>query len=302
MTYLPTFAKFVRTDWARDHPGDCDTARQWAVYNDRVYREVQDVLQDPFIVAQRGQGIVAEELAKGILEAVFDAAWVEEKFPLADERDPANPRWIVKAYRRRELARRVYEFQSHPWFQDFVTYTRTNEVTSALFEADVLHTLMRMPGTVTRGTTTGSRGEDFDVHLELGTAGQVPIEVKCKQDGTPYSTATIRNTVKTAIKQLPKGHTGWLFLQLPASWVGPRLEEEYAQTLHDAIRQTSRIGAVLTAIDKPHLDVDRGTFRLNRDWHLLGHPDVPDPLWKAALLLKQLLDGDMDHFAPHAPF
>ncbi|MEV7123742.1 hypothetical protein [Kitasatospora griseola] len=302
MTLIPTFAQFVQSDVVQKPLGSRGTEHIWAVYNDLIHRRVQEILDDPVVVASGARGVADEWIATGLLEAVFDEDWVVKTFPRADERESDKQAAAWQGYRRRELARRVYEFQSHPWFQDFVEYTKTNEVTSALFEADVLQTLMRLPGGVARGTATGPKGENFDVHLELAATGLVPVEVKCKQDDTPYSASTIRNTARDAIEQLPKGKVGWLFMQLPAAWIGPRLEEEYPDILHEALRQTSRVGAVFTAIDRPHYDPARGTFRLTRGWHFFGHPRAPQPLRDAALLLKQLLDEDMDYFAPHAPF
>nr|WTB35252.1 hypothetical protein OG781_42495 [Streptomyces sp. NBC_00830] len=281
MTYIPTiptFADFIETDWSRDFPGESDPLAQWAVYADRVHRGVQILLRDPVVMAAKAEAMVSEELAKELLAAIFGAEWVEKQFPLADQRESGDLSWVWPAHQRRELARRVFEFQSHPWFKDFVTYTRTAEVASAIFEADVLQTLMRMPAGVARVTESGIKGQDFDGLLHVAEVGHIPIEVKYKQDDTPYSTSTIRSTIKGAVKQLPKGQVGWLFLHIPTAWVGPRLEEEYAETLDEALRQTSRVSHVFTAIDKPSLDETRGKIRIHRVWDFYGKPDVPQKL------------------------
>ncbi|MFG3016370.1 hypothetical protein ACGFZB_39205 [Streptomyces cinerochromogenes] len=102
-----------------------------------------------------------------------------------------------------------------------MTCTRTAEVASAIFEADVLQTLMRMPAGVARVTESGIKGQDFDGLLHVAEMGHIPIEVKYKQDDTPYSTNTIRSTIKGAVKQLPKGQVGWLFPAHPHGLGGP---------------------------------------------------------------------------------
>jgi hypothetical protein len=296
--FIATFAEFLAAT-ARERDPVSDVPRAWAVYNEAVYAQVQDMLHDPFIVASRWQGGLSEELAKGFLESIFGPEWVQERFAAADEREPG---WLRFAHQRRELARRVFEFQSHPWFADFVDYTRTNEVASALFEADVLQTLMRMPASVGRVTETKVKGQDYDALIHLGEVGNVPIEVKYKKDDTPYSASTIHSTLKAAARQLPKGQVGWLFLHIPTAWVGPQLEAEYADILHEALRQTSRVAAVFTAIDKPHVDGIRGTAGVRRVWQFWGHEKASEAMWDACLLLKELLDAELALFAPHAPF
>ncbi|MCX5443876.1 hypothetical protein [Streptomyces sp. NBC_00063] len=302
---MQTFADFQAKDWPQQFPDEPDPGIdvQWAVYYDRAYRGMEHLLTDPMVVVEGAEAFVSELIAISMLEVIFDPGWVTKTFPLADDREPADgDRWILPAHQRRELARRVFEFQSYSWFPDFVKYTKENEVSSALFEADVIQTLMRMPGGVTRVTETGVKGQDFDALMNLGPAGRVPIEVKYKEDATPYSPETVRNTVRKAIQQYPKGETGWLFIHMPTTWIGRGLGEAYHEVLDDALRQTSRVGAVFTAVDKPVIDVTAGKIRHRRVWDFYLHPRAPERLREPSLLMAQLLDKEMDAFAPRAPF
>jgi hypothetical protein len=298
MIEVPTFAAWVEENQAHGFP---DEATAWAVYNDQVHRGMRALLLHPEVVANGYEAAVAETAATGFLESAFGADWVKEKFPLADQREELGP-WVRQARQRQELARRVFEFQSEPWFADFLAYTERNEVASSIFEADVLQTLMRMPAGVARVTESGVTGRDFDVLLHLAKIGYLPVEVKYKQDDTPYSKATVRNTVKHAVKQLPRGQVSWLFMHIPTAWVRPGLGDEYNETLYEALRQTSRVGVVFTAVDKPFHDEDAGKIRHRRFWDLYRHDAASQELWEAALLLRDLLGKEMDFFAPRAPF
>lgn len=113
---------------------------------------------------------------------------------------------------------------------------------------------------------------------------------------------TIINTVKGAANQLPKGDKGFVFLRIPSFWVGPQLEDEFAGALAEATRQTSRVAAVITAIDKMHLNADATAGHVTRHHHFFRQHECPDAFWDACLHLKDLLDRELTHFAPSPPF
>ncbi|WP_435972284.1 hypothetical protein [Streptomyces sp. Qhu_M48] len=254
VTLIPTFNDFLTTDWSRLHPGDTTVHAQWAVYDQAISERVLMMLTDPVI--QGSERLATDILAEDLLETFFGPEWVAKRFALADTQGLADLRWLLPAHRRRELARRVYEFQSFPWFQHFVDHTRTNEIPSALFEADVLSALMHLPATVTRNQATGMKGQDFDVLVErLGGQPRIPVEVKNKDDDSALTDNAVRRILKKAATQLPEEEIGWVFLRIPSAWVGSCLEDGYHEMLHDAVRQTSKIGAVFTAIDKLHLRI-----------------------------------------------
>ncbi|KOU46997.1 hypothetical protein ACIQJW_12425 [Streptomyces californicus] len=298
MIEIPTFAAWAAANQAEGFP---DEATAWAVYSDRMYRGMQALFAHPEIAENRQEAAVAEIAAVAFLESILGAVWVRERFPLADHREELGP-WVQQARQRQELARRVFEFQSEPWFDDFIAYTKTNEVASAIFEADVLQTLMCMPADIARVTESGVKGQDFDILLNLAHVGDVPVEVKYKRDDTAFSEATVRNTVKGAAKQLPRGRAGWLFMHVPTAWVRPGRSDDYHEALGEALRQTSRVGVVFTVIDRPFHDQETGKIRHRRFWDVFRGDNASQELWEAALLLRDLLDKGWDFFAPRAPF
>jgi hypothetical protein len=130
----------------------------------------------------------------------------------------------------------------------------------------------------------------------------VPIEAKAKDDDTPFDEKTVINTVKGAATQLPRGSKGTVFVRIPSAWVGTELEEKYADALTEATRQTSRVGAVISAIDKIHLNDDATAGHVTRHFHFFKHNDCPRELWRACLDLKEVLERDLTLFAPSPPF
>jgi hypothetical protein len=312
---IPTFAEF-RAD-PRNLPSlaGLDAITEWVVYDAAVYARVQDILAEP--AAQGRQGAVTDELARDVLTSLFGEAWVKRHFDVPDrvarrecQDSPAQSREVVSlrvlsVQRLRELARRLYEFQSYPWFDHYVAHVRANgDVASSLFEGDVLRTLMRRGARVERTVESGVKGMDFDITATFAGWDQpIPVEAKAKGEDTEYSANTVKNTLRTAAAQMPPGSAGWVFLRIPAAWVGPRLEAGYGDAVFEGVRQTSRIAAVFTAIDKVHLSSDRRSASVQRVWDNFPCPNGPDPLEKVALGLYRFIEHDMDyHFAPQAPF
>jgi hypothetical protein len=128
----------------------------------------------------------------------------------------------------------------------------------------------------------------------VAAAGLPPVRLHDVRHGaaTLMLSAGLDIKVVSGIEPFAHGHFG----------VEALADSEAATGLHEALRQTSRVSAVFTAIDKPFLDEERGKVRINRVWHPYGNPEVSQPLWDAGLLLEELLDSEMERSAPRAPF
>lgn len=125
------------------------------------------------------------------------------------------------------------------------------------------------------------------------------MEVKAKSDSTPWTQNTVRNTVRAAATQLPKGHVGVLFIRIPYGWVGHQLEEEFSFALAEGTRQTTRIGAVVAVIDKPSLSEGDP---VDRFLTYFREPECPDYIWEFCMRLRVYWDGWMTGMAPNSPF
>jgi hypothetical protein len=93
-----------------------------------------------------------------------------------------------------------------------------------------------------------------------------------------------------------------VFVRVPLAWSGAELEARYADALAEATRQTSRVGAVITAIDKVHLNDVATAGHVTTQFHFFKHNECPSELWRVCMHLKEFLDQDLTFLAPSPPF
>lgn len=215
--------------------------------------------------------------------------------------DPQNQaQRAFTVHRKRELARRIHQLQAFEWFPIVREHVRTTQLSGAAFELDVALFLMNLPLKVERTTETRIKEQDFDLRFYMSDP-PLAVEVKAKEDDTEFTLSTIKSTVRTAAKQMPKGRTGFLFIRIPPDWVSSELEENYHDYLAAAARDTSRISAIFTAVDK-FSRVPDGGGRVQRVWDYFRTDNCPDDEWDFALKLRTLNEGDFTFMAPTDPF
>jgi hypothetical protein len=97
----------------------------------------------------------------------------------------------------------------------------------------------------------GQKQSDYDIDY-VRTDGKLSrCEVKSKLQGTEFSEKTIRDTLKAAKSQLPKGETGILLLRVPEEWVPFNNGVAKLQAIIDAIgewiksEKTTRVSSIL---------------------------------------------------------
>jgi hypothetical protein len=311
MALLPTFADWLEAFGLPDAPDNTQDERvtiAWLQYHQAVAEKVDEMHRDP--VAGENLRRLHDILSEDIIDSHLGAGWFSEHVDDSSSSKQGRNYFntdgppairLLAAHRAHELARRLYQLQSFPWFDDVLRRVSTRELSGAGFELDVVFVLHNLVARVTPVEETGHKGDDYDILLDVYGI-KVPVEAKAKDDDTPYTMATVINTVKGAASQLPRGGKGIVFLRLPTPWLGPELEETYADALTEATRQTSRVGAVITAIDKQHLNEDQTAGHVTRVFDYFMVPDCPEELWTACMHLKEILDSDLDIFAPPAPF
>lgn len=311
MSLLLTFADWLDAFGVRVASGYNEDDRltiTWLKYHQAVAEQVEQMQNDsPAGENLRGlfdvlsEDIIDRHLGDGwFSEHVDDSAASNQATNYFNADGPAAAR-LLAAHRSHELARRLYQLQSFPWFDDVVKRIRTRDLSGAAFELDVVLLLHNLVARVTPREETGRKGEDYDIHLNVYGL-EVPVEVKAKADDTPYTAKTVIRTVKGAARQLPSGSTGIVVLRIPTAWVGRELEETYADALHEATRQTTRVGAVITAIDKPHLNRTQTAGHIARVYDFFMSDGCSEELWNACVHLKEFLENDFSFFAPSPPF
>jgi hypothetical protein len=311
MTIIPTFANYLAAVGLPEASGLDENEQvtvRWLQYDQEVWRLVSQMKAEADGSSDlRGLlDVLSEDVIDGHLGTGWFGRHVDRTATSGQTRGYLHPDGppdlrLLSAHRVHELARRLYQLQSFPWFGSVTANLRTRDLSGAGFELDVLQVLHTLVGSITPKEESGVKGEDYDIHLRVGGL-EIPIEVKAKDDETALTSNTVVNTVKAAASQLPKGQTGIVFLRVPPAWVGQSLEETYPDILLEATRQTSRVAAVVSVIDKMHLTVDQTAGHVTRHFDFFRHEDCPEPLWDACLQLKDFLERDLTYFAPSPPF
>lgn len=310
---LETFEQYVANvpaDIAK-HPRDA----LWNYYQqgfERFVSGLQADLANSLAMSEiQARRHVTDIVARAVVEAHFGAIWTATNFDVtpvgrqaagyfysAAEADALR---VLTVHRQREFARRIHQLQSFEWFPLLRNHARTTALSGAAFELDVTVFLMHLPLAVERVAATGVKGLDYDLRYLISDP-PLAVEAKAKDDATPFCESSIRATVKTAIKQMPKGRAGFLFIRLPPRWVSRELEQQYHLFLAEAVRQTSRIAVVFTAVDKVLLNRPGARARVERQWDYFRTTNCSDEKWKLAMWLKSFHDGDFDMAAPGSPF
>jgi len=311
MALLPTFAEWLDVHGLPDALDISEYGRvtvAWLHYHQVVAQTVDEMRADA--VAGANLRALFDVLSEDIIDSHLGQGWFAEHVDRSASSDqtrsylrfegPPAVR-LLSAQRVHDVARRLYQLQSFPWFDNVVGRVRTRDLSGAGFELDVAFVLHHLVAGVAPKEEVGQKGEDYDLQVQVYGLN-VPVEVKAKDDDTPYSDQTVINTVKGAATQLPKGSKGIVFVRIPSGWVGTELEERYPDALGEATRQTSRVGSVITAIDKMALNDDETAGHVTRHYHFFKHDDCPDELWRACLHLKEVLERDLTLFAPSPPF
>jgi hypothetical protein len=187
MALLPTFAQWL--DWygLPEAPDLSDFARvtvAWMQYDEAVGHRIDEMHADP--VAGRNRRVLLDVLSEDIIDSHIGPGWFAEhvdggalssqtrKYLRFD--GPPDTR-LLAAQRVHDLARRLYQLQSFPWFEDFVRKVRTRDLSGASFELNVAWLLHTLVATVTPKKEVGERGEDYDVQLHVYGLS-IPIEVE----------------------------------------------------------------------------------------------------------------------------
>lgn len=305
ISLVPTFAAFQEALACRaGFDGESQLAK-WLMYDQAIHDRVEEMRQDPNLPTPVGQ--LVHHLALDVIESHLGEHWLMEHVGEAAGRGgylvPPAPglQRVLTLHRIHEFARRLYEFQSYAWFDDALARLRTRDLSGASFELDVIWLFTMAASPVDVRVEVGRKGEDYDL-VAVIKGEPVPVEVKTKEDDTPFTAGTVAQTIKAAAGQLPKGRQGIIFIRLPFGWVGPRLEAEYNDALADRVRQTSRVGAIMTVIDKPTLSADGRSGSVTRVFSPFAAPECPPDTWDFLLFMKDTYEAGLHGMAPGAPF
>lgn len=92
----------------------------------------------------------------------------------------------------------------------------------------------------------GIKGENYDIEITTPNELQICCEVKSKKEDATLSVKTIKNSLKTAQRQLPNKKPGVIFLKIPEEWVfDSTITETFQSILTEFFRNSNRIVAII---------------------------------------------------------
>lgn len=93
---------------------------------------------------------------------------------------------------------------------------------------------------------SGNKGMDYDIEIMLPSGNKLNCEMEVTTEEKDFRQSIIRNKLKDAKKQLPKGQPGMIFLKIPENW--PRQHDTQiilSECIDKFFRKTNRVVAVI---------------------------------------------------------
>lgn len=153
-----------------------------------------------------------------------------------------------------ELAEMLLNLQFVAGFRRCLEHLAPKQMQSGLAELQI--------GQVLRSRGVPFRYVEEDDQTTVDVVFQMPNgveafgEIKCKEEDTPYSDATLAHALRKARQQIGEGNAGVVFVKVPSAWVeisqghateraNIRLPDAIRAAADDAMRSSSRIKKVI---------------------------------------------------------
>jgi hypothetical protein len=193
-----------------------------------------------------------------LLKKVMGREWVQQHVTPEIER-PKDPFFRQKfstpeeqsewSYRILCLANLFYELVDVPGLQGRIADLRTKSIEQVVFELRMAERLIESGHHVHFVVPKNTKGTDYDLDVWIAKQ-RVAVEVKCKQDDTPFSDGTLRSTFAKARSQLPKELPGVLMMKLPRPWFEDEtIREELWKAVTGFLWNTQRVNVVIAYYD-----------------------------------------------------
>jgi hypothetical protein len=152
----------------------------------------------------------------------------------------------VHTQRVLQLAETLFNLQGVQGMDQRLDSLFGGQIESTMAELD-FGMFLRMQGSDFRYvTTSGVKGQDYDVELIYSGGLTACADSKCKLDGSEFSRAGLLSTLKKARKQLPPDRPGIAFVKIPQEWVDREtgnlgLGDDVATLLEEFFTSTERM-------------------------------------------------------------
>jgi len=193
-------------------------------------------------------------LAVAVLRYVFGPEWVEEHVGLGST-TPGFLRLISadadkteserSAFKIADLGEVLLNLQGVEGIDLPLDKMKGGEIESGYAELDLGRMLYTSGINFRYVKPQQKKGLDYDVEIIMPDGCIVCADAKCKIEATEFSEATVKNSLQTARKQLPKDRPSIIFVKVPEKWleqvgIGKSLNEIAIEFL----RGTGRIVSV----------------------------------------------------------
>lgn len=165
-----------------------------------------------------------------------------------------------------ELAEMLLNLQFTSGFRRCLEHLALRQIQSGLAELQIGQVL-KSRGVPFRYVEDGEE-TTVDIVFQLSTGAEALAEIKCKEEDTPYSDATLSRALAKARQQIGKGNAGVVFVKVPSAWA------DVSQS-HASERADIRLPAPIIAAAKTAM---LGSTRIKKIIFSVVH-HAYDPAW-----------------------
>jgi len=146
-----------------------------------------------------------------------------------------NDRSQEQSYRIVDLAELLINLQHVVGFDDCIKRMELGDIEATYAELDLGRMLYQSDIDFRFVTTTGTKGDDYDIEIVLKDGTVVCADAKCKIEATQLSERTVVNSLHQARTQFPSDKPSVIFVKMPPRWADerPTLKADLAKVAHD---------------------------------------------------------------------
>lgn len=144
-----------------------------------------------------------------------------------------------------ETAEILFNFQDIPGIENVIEKIKKNKVEPYVAELQSAKLLYSNKTPFFFNNPSNQKGLDYDLIITTENL-EIPCEIECKIEDRNFSENTIRETLRHARKQLPKGKSSVIFVKIPEEWtLLETSQEQLLNVINEFFRRTTRINSIV---------------------------------------------------------
>ena len=165
-------------------------------------------------------------LAVAILKYYLGMRWIEQhagdKSPLEGifrQRFDNAVKGEIQSFQLVDLSELLYNLQNVSGFDECIDRLKQGNIEGPLAELD-FGRMLTFNGIRFRFVIPiGTKGNDYDIRIEMSDGTEICADAKCKIATTEFSEATVRNSLQDARTQFPNDRPSIIFVKVPSRWL-----------------------------------------------------------------------------------